>query len=104
MRFREIARGDSADGHTTQPLARSAAAEIGKVALACTHRPECPSADAVDCEAARVLVHCPVLGYSLLCNGVLAFEDTGCLLPSGRVVSHRRFLPLVADAREAVDP
>ncbi|MFJ6661349.1 DUF5999 family protein [Streptomyces sp. NPDC091377] len=27
----------------------------------------------------------PVQGWALLCNGVVSFEDTGCLLPDGRL-------------------
>ncbi len=32
----------------------------------------------------------PEQGWSLLCNGVLLFEDTGELLPDGRIVAPRR--------------
>jgi hypothetical protein len=37
---------------------------------------------------------CPTAGWSLLCNGVLLFEDTGELLPDGRVIAPHR--PLAA--------
>jgi hypothetical protein len=32
----------------------------------------------------------PEQGWSLLCNGVVMFDDTGELLPDGRVVGPRR--------------
>ncbi|MFE5970292.1 DUF5999 family protein [Streptomyces sp. NPDC056463] len=56
----------------------------------CTHKPPCPPADSADHEAARLVAHRPEQGWSLLCNGVLRFEDTGELLPSGRVVHPHR--------------
>ncbi len=33
------------------------------------------------------MVHHPEQGWSLLCNGVLLFEDTGELLPDGRIIA-----------------
>jgi hypothetical protein len=56
----------------------------------CKHFPPCPSADAVDREAARVLATHPEQGWSLLCNGVIVFEDTGALLPSMTTVAPHR--------------
>jgi len=53
----------------------------------CKHQPRCPDARASDCRAARVLVGHPEQGWSLLCNGVVLFEDAGALLPSGREVA-----------------
>ncbi|MFD7323962.1 DUF5999 family protein [Streptomyces sp. NPDC059875] len=67
--------------------------ELAGAGLVCGHRPECPSSDAGDYEAARVRVRRPEIGCSELCNGVLVFDDTGCLLPSGVVVAPRRVLP-----------
>ncbi|AJT62423.3 hypothetical protein T261_0734 [Streptomyces lydicus] len=32
----------------------------------------------------------PEQGWSLLCNGVLLFEDTGELLPDGQIIAPRR--------------
>lgn len=65
----------------------------------CQHEPSCPSADATDREAARVLVSHPEQGWSLLCNGVILFEDTGELLPDGSMVSpHRGPAPHAAAA------
>jgi hypothetical protein len=41
----------------------------------------------------------PEQGWSLLCNGVVLFEDTGELLPDGRVIApHRPTDPVTAAA------
>ncbi len=56
----------------------------------CQHKPPCPSADSPDREAACPLVSHPEQGWSLLCNGVLLFEDTGELLPDGQIVAPHR--------------
>jgi hypothetical protein len=56
----------------------------------CTHSPSCPTADQVDREAAHVIAAHPEQGWSLLCNGVVLFEDTGELLPDGQSVDARR--------------
>ena len=56
----------------------------------CTHQPPCPSADATDHDAARVVAGHPEQGWSLLCNGVIVFEDTGELLPDGRCLEPQR--------------
>lgn len=56
----------------------------------CTHTPKCPTADSPDREAAQVVAAHPEQGWSLLCNSVLLFEDTGELLPDGRVVAPHR--------------
>ena len=53
----------------------------------CKHQPRCPDALALDCKAARVTIAHPEQGWSLLCNGVVLFEDAGALLPSGREVA-----------------
>lgn len=49
----------------------------------CPHRPPCPPHDASDRDAARVVASHPEQGWSLLCNGVVVFEDLGELLPDG---------------------
>ena len=49
----------------------------------CPHHPPCPSADATDHDAARAVACHPEQGWSLLCNGVVVFEDYGELLPDG---------------------
>lgn len=56
----------------------------------CAHTPRCPSADSSDRDSARLTAHHPEQGWSLLCNGVLLFEDTGELLPDGQIVAPRR--------------
>ena len=56
---------------------------------ACAHTPPCPSADAPDRESAQLLINHPEQGWSLLCNGVVLFDDTGELLPDGRVIGPR---------------
>jgi hypothetical protein len=52
----------------------------------CHHRPHCPSALANDRLAARVAAAHPEQGWSLLCNGVVVFDDNGFLLPDGCVI------------------
>lgn len=56
----------------------------------CQHTPDCPAAEAPDREAAHPLASWPEQGWSLLCNGVLLFEDTGELLPDGQVIAPHR--------------
>lgn len=53
----------------------------------CHHIPQCPRADAMDRDAARLVSSHPEQGWSLLCNGVVVFEDTGELLPGGVAVA-----------------
>ena len=60
----------------------------------CPHRPTCPPADRPDREAACIVAAHPEQGWSLLCNGVIVFDDLGELLPDGRVVPP----PIVARA------
>jgi hypothetical protein len=56
----------------------------------CQHEPSCPPATAPDRAAARVVATHPEQGWSLLCNGVVAFDDTGELLPDGRIIAPHR--------------
>ncbi|MFV2100839.1 DUF5999 family protein [Micromonospora sp. LOL_024] len=56
----------------------------------CQHQPICPSADAIDREAAKVIACFREQGWSLLCNGVIIFEDTGELLPDGSSIAPHR--------------
>ncbi|NUW43561.1 DUF5999 family protein [Nonomuraea rhodomycinica] len=56
----------------------------------CSHFPACPAAGSADREAAHVVSAHPDQGWSLLCNGVVLFEDTGLLLPDGTVVAPHR--------------
>lgn len=56
----------------------------------CQHQPTCPDYHATDRDAAHSLVTHPEQGWSLLCNGIVLFEDTGELLPDGNVIDARR--------------
>jgi hypothetical protein len=53
----------------------------------CHHQQTCPPAAAADRTAAHVVAAHPEQGWSLLCNGVVLFDDGGMLLPGGRPVS-----------------
>jgi Family of unknown function (DUF5999) len=52
----------------------------------CSHRPPCPPADHTDRDAARTVAFHPEQGWSLLCNGVIVFDDLGEIVPDGRVI------------------
>lgn len=52
----------------------------------CEHQPRCASALAPDRMAAHVTASHPEQGWSLLCNGVVVFDDAGVLLPDGRAL------------------
>jgi hypothetical protein len=56
----------------------------------CPHQPRCPRPEAIDREAARVVVSFPEQGWSLLCNGVVLFDDTGEILPDGTAIAPQR--------------
>jgi hypothetical protein len=58
--------------------------------MLCQHQTPCPSADDSDRDAARVVTSVPEQGWSLLCNGVIVFEDTGELLPDCSVIEPHR--------------
>lgn len=49
----------------------------------CWHPTRCPDATAADFRTARVVAGQPSQGWSLLCNGVVLFDDGGALLPDG---------------------
>ena len=51
----------------------------------CPHRPACPPADRPDRDAARTVASYPEQGWSLLCNGVIVFDDLGEILPGDLV-------------------
>jgi hypothetical protein len=67
----------------------------------CAHTPRCPSAEGSDRDAAQVIACHPEQGWSLLCNGVVLFEDTGEILPNGRCI-HARRADLTASALHRV--
>jgi hypothetical protein len=56
----------------------------------CQHQPPCPAAEAADHAAARVVARHADQGWSLLCNGVVLFDDTGELLPNRQVIPPQR--------------
>jgi hypothetical protein len=64
----------------------------------CTHHPACPPADAADRDAAHVITSHPEQGWSLLCNGVVLFDDFGEILPDGRTMPARHSYPTRAAA------
>jgi hypothetical protein len=48
--------------------------------------------------AARVAVSHPEQGWSLLCNGIVLFDDAGVLLPAGQALVPRAATALPAAA------
>jgi hypothetical protein len=59
----------------------------------CQHQLRCPQWPAPHHLAARIAADQPGQGWSLLCNGVIVFDDRGELLPDGRVITPGRFRP-----------
>jgi hypothetical protein len=57
-----------------------------EIDISCPHLPACPPADRPDRAAARTVASHPEQGWSLLCNGVVVFDDLGEILPGGRVI------------------
>ena len=53
----------------------------------CSHEPRCPNALAPDRTAAFPVARRLEQGWSLLCNGVVLFDDDGQPLPYGRAIS-----------------
>jgi hypothetical protein len=70
----------------------------------CQHQPHCPDPHAPDRMAARAVVRRPEQGWSLLCNGVVLFEDAGELLPDGRAVPPPAATVLTMDSRAGLTP
>ncbi len=62
----------------------------------CPHTPPCPDASGPDREAARTIISHPEQGWSLLCNGIVVFEDTGELLPDGVPIAPHRPTDLIS--------
>jgi len=56
----------------------------------CPHLPHCPAAAAPDRHAAHIVASHPEQGWNLLCNGVVAFDDTGEILPNGICIAPHR--------------
>ncbi|CAN5870444.1 hypothetical protein BH18ACT7_BH18ACT7_08450 [soil metagenome] len=56
----------------------------------CVHQPGCPAADSTDRDAAHVVSVHPEQGWSLLCKGVVLFEDNGEILPDRSIIASLR--------------
>jgi hypothetical protein len=56
----------------------------------CPHVPACPDPTSDLRDLAAVVRSHPEQGWSLLCNGVVLFDDDGELLPDGRAVPVHR--------------
>jgi hypothetical protein len=65
----------------------------------CRHEMLCPLADSPEHAAAHTVASHPEQGWTLLCNGVIVFDDYGELLPDGRSVAPPRGRPLAAARR-----
>ncbi len=86
----------SDSSRTTDTTAITQISTQRKIPSMCQHQPLCPSAESADRESARLVAHHPEQGWSLLCNGVLLFEDTGELLPDGQIIAPHRPLAMTA--------
>ncbi len=56
----------------------------------CQHVRPCPDATSDDRDLAAPVAAHPEQGWTLLCNGVVLFDDDGELLPDGSVVAGHR--------------
>src|SRR5690349_19738361 len=56
------------------PLITCTTHSIRRPPMYCQHQPQCPQAEAVDHDAARIVSSHPEQGWNLLCNGVIVFE------------------------------
>jgi hypothetical protein len=65
----------------------------------CQHEMSCPLAERPDHAAAHTVASHPEQGWSLLCNGVIVFDDYGELLPDGRSLTPQRCRPVTAGQR-----
>ncbi|MGW0844176.1 DUF5999 family protein [Streptomyces sp. NPDC002787] len=64
----------------------------------CRHQTPCPPAYAPDADAAAITARGDAQGWVLLCNGIVRFDDTGELLPDGRIVAPHRPTPALVAA------
>ncbi|WUG75019.1 DUF5999 family protein [Streptomyces sp. NBC_00457] len=87
---------NEASRHRTDPTTHSLHTTQRKNPPMCQHQPPCPTAESADRESARLVAHHPEQGWSLLCNGVLLFEDTGELLPDGQIIAPHRTVVMTA--------
>ena len=86
--------GSTAAPSTAAPERRQAASpggtcSGGRPGPARTYR-RAPRRRHLDRQAARVIASHPEQGWSLLCNGVVVFDDAGALLPDGSVIEPER--------------
>ncbi|MEF9907105.1 DUF5999 family protein [Streptomyces sp. P9-A2] len=58
----------------------------------CAHRTSCPRphVQVPHVQVPHVVAAHPEQGWSLLCDGAIVFDDTGELLPDGRVIAPHR--------------
>ena len=56
----------------------------------CVHTTPCPDPTSDARDLAAVVSSHPEQGWSLLCNGVVVFDDTGEILPDGRTIAPHR--------------
>jgi hypothetical protein len=64
----------------------------------CSHEPQCPSTGHTARSAAHVIAAHPEQGWSLLCNGIVLFDDGGLLLLNGCAEApHTRPFPVIAE-------
>jgi Family of unknown function (DUF5999) len=75
------------EGSSRQAAAGSA---VGGRPESCPHALPCPPPEAPGRQAARVIASHPEQGWSLLCNRVVVFDDSGVLLPDGSVIEPDR--------------
>lgn len=57
---------------------------------ACRHEPPCPAATTSGRLAARIVASHPEQGWSLLCNGIITFEDGGTITPGDYPAASQR--------------
>lgn len=80
-------------GATALRTGRGSTAVTGSAtahATHCIHQPACPSPDAADRYRAHVVAAHPEQGWSLLCNGVIVFDDLGAVLPGRLLIPAQR--------------
>jgi len=68
----------------------------------CKHEVPCPDPLAPDRMAARVEVSHPEQGWSMLCNGVVLFDDAGGPLPDGTEIVPQEGPPVLRQRARAV--
>ena len=87
------ASGAAPSGATALRADRGSTAETGSTTAHtthCTHQPACPPPDAADRYRAHVRAAHPEQGWSLLCNGVIVFDDLGAVLPGRLLIPAQR--------------